>query len=64
MLTCADSPAQVERVMSTMTLGATLSRRARTFAANRMLDLAVVLWFLMFRRSATKLSRVARRMVI
>jgi hypothetical protein len=47
-----------------MTLGATLTQRARIFAANRMLDLAVVLWFLRFRRTSTKLSRAARLMLI
>ncbi|MGH6803885.1 MAG: hypothetical protein ACREC3_11030 [Methyloceanibacter sp.] len=50
--------------MSIMTLGATLHQRARIFAANRMLDLAVVLWFLMFKRSAVKLYREARRIVL
>jgi|RifCSP13_1_1023834.scaffolds.fasta_scaffold395697_1 hypothetical protein len=47
-----------------MTLGATLSQKARTFAANRMLDLAVVVWFLMCKRTSAKLYRAARRMVI
>ena len=43
-----------------MTLGATLSQKARTFAANRMLDLAVVLWFLMCKR--TSIGPTARRL--
>jgi hypothetical protein len=47
-----------------MTIGTALSQRARVFAANRMLDLAVVLWFLMLKRSATRLYRVARRMLL
>lgn len=46
------------------TLGATLYQKARIFAANRMIDLAVVLWFLMLKRSAIKLYREARRMVL
>ncbi len=47
-----------------MTIGATISQRARIFTANRMLDLAVVLWFLRFRQTSIKLSVVARRMLI
>jgi hypothetical protein len=42
----------------------TLSQSVRIFAANRMLDLAIVLWFLRFRRTSTKLSRAARQMLI
>jgi len=42
----------------------TLSQSASIFAANRMLDLAVVFWFLRFRETSAKLSRAARRMLI